>query len=525
MIVLLILCLTLPIAAALLLMLFHDSVAPQTARWIALGGSLLTLLVSLALVDQYRKLPTHPVAHASSSASASVAPIEPKFEVRVPWFTLNATNETSPPIKFELHLGLDGVSVVMIVLTALLSLSAVLISWHSIEDRTAVFFSSLMFLEAALIGVFCAFDMILFYVFFEFTLIPFFILIAVWGGDQRRFAATQYFLYTLVGSLVLLLGLVGLAWQAASSGLTTPSSLPDLAAWLAQHPLAGSVQTILFLLVAIGLFVKVPLVPLHTWLPLMHGAAPTVASVMLLKIGVYAFLRLCLPMFPNACMEIGVPLVGGLAVIGIIYGSLGALKQRDMKRLIAYSSVAHVGFCMLGLFALNEEGIAGGVLQMLNLGLSTGALFLLVGMIQERYGTRDMDQLSGLASRLPLLACFMVFIVMASIGLPGLNGFVGEMLSLAGMFKRNIWFSALGATGIVLGAWYLLTLLQHSFFGPLKEPTGGGESYGDLSSRELAAIVPLAVLCLWIGLYPAHVLDLIRPEAAAVAQLYENLIP
>jgi NADH-quinone oxidoreductase subunit M len=240
----------------------------------------------------------------------------------------------------------------------------------------------------------------------------------------------------------------------------------------------------------------------------------------LLKLGTYGFLRLCLPLFPDACLTAGVPLIGVLSVVGIIYGSLCALAQRDIKKLVAYSSVAHLGFCMLGLFALNAEGIAGGVLQMLNHGLSTGALFLLVGMIYDRYHTRQLDDLGGLASRLPLLSCAMVFIAMSSIGLPGLNGFVGELLALIGMFQQHPVSAALGASGVVLGAWYLLSMLQQAFFGPLREPQHGMEHVGDLNLREAVALGPIAVLCLWIGVHPAPLLELIRPDVASVAALY-----
>jgi NADH-quinone oxidoreductase subunit M len=272
--------------------------------------------------------------------------------------------------------------------------------------------------------------------------------------------------------------------------------------------------------------VKVPVFPLHTWLPLAHVEAPTAGSVLLagvlLKLGAYGFLRLCLPMFPYACETIGVPLMATLAVAGIIYGSFCALAQRDIKKLVAYSSVAHLGFCMLGLFALNSAGLAGGVLQMINHGLSTGGLFLLVGMIYDRYHTRQLDDLGGLAARLPMLACTMVFIAMASIGLPGLNGFVGEVLSLAGMFQRHPVYAVLGTTGVVLGAWYLLMMIQQAFFGPLREPAHGSEPIHDMNGREILAIGPICALCLWIGIMPQPLLNTIRPDVEAVVALYSD---
>ena len=530
MLVILTIALITPLAAALLLMLFGESLVPQTARWIALGGALITLGASLALERDYRSLPA-PAAAVDGAATSALRPVQPRFELRHPWFTTQSATPDGEPVRLELHLGLDGVSVILIVLTTVLTLSSVLISWDSIRERSAAYFASLMLLEAGLIGVFCAFDIILFYVFFEFTLIPLFFLIAIWGGPDRKYAAVKFFLYTLFGSLITLLGLAALILHAVSGGLATPCSIPDLAAWLTAHPLAPATQVVLFLALSAGFLIKVPVFPFHTWLPLAHVEAPTAGSVLLagvlLKLGTYGFLRLCLPMFPDACLTVGVPLLGVLSVVGIIHGSLCALAQRDIKKLIAYSSVAHLGFCMLGLFALNVEGITGGVLQMINHGLSTGALFLLVGMVYERYHTRRLDDLGGLATRLPLLACGMVFISMASIGLPGLNGFVGEVLSLAGMFKRHPLYGVLGATGVVLGAWYLLTMLQHAFFGPLREPHSDAhhEPVRDITPRELAALGPLAVLCLWIGVHPGPVLDLIRPDVAAVAALYDGTEP
>jgi NADH-quinone oxidoreductase subunit M len=259
---------------------------------------------------------------------------------------------------------------------------------------------------------------------------------------------------------------------------------------------------------------------------LAHVEAPTAGSVLLagvlLKLGTYGILRLCLPMFPYACERVGIPLMAALGVAGIVYGSLCALAQRDIKKLVAYSSVAHLGFCVLGLFALNVAGISGGVLQMINHGLSTGALFLLVGMIYDRYHTRQLDDLGGLAARLPLLACVMVFISLSSIGLPGLNGFVGEVLSLAGMFRRHPIYSVLGTTGMVLGAWYLLTMLQQAFFGPLREPAIGDHPVADISARELTAIVPICALCLWIGVAPQPLIDTIRPDVDAVVSVYSQ---
>jgi NADH-quinone oxidoreductase subunit M len=512
--------LIIPLVAALLLLAGRQAVGREAARQFALVASLATLAASLVLVYQFLDLP---------GKGVRTSPVQPRYSIAYHWFSYaegSATDSPGSPLRFEFLLGVDGISLILIVLTTVLTVSCVLISWESIRERASGFYACLLLLETGLVGVFCAFDLVLFYVFFEFTLVPLFFMIGIWGGPQRRYAAIKFFLYTLVGSLVTLLGLVGLVLTSMAGGLESPTSIPKLAAWLMENPLAENWQIALFLAIAAGFMVKVPVFPLHTWLPLAHVEAPTAGSVLLagvlLKLGTYGFLRLCLPMFPYACQTVGVPLMAALAVAGIIYGSFCALAQRDIKKLVAYSSVAHLGFCMLGLFALNSVGIAGGVLQMVNHGLSTGALFLLVGMIYDRYHTRQLDDLGGLAARLPLLAATMVFIAMASIGLPGLNGFVGEVLSLAGMFQRHPIYAVLGTTGVVLGAWYLLTMIQHAFFGPLREPAHGHEPVGDMNWRETLAIAPICALCLWIGIMPQPLLDTIRPDVDAVVSLYES---
>jgi NADH-quinone oxidoreductase subunit M len=507
-----------PLAAALVLLGARGAASREFARGFALAASVAALVTTLVLAYQFVQLP--------APANQRNSPVEPRYVADYPWFSYaNSSSDATDArsLHFDFLLGVDGISLLLVVLTAVLTVPCVLISWESIRDRAAGFYACLLLLEAGLIGVFCAFDLVLFYVFFEFTLIPLFFMIGIWGGPQRRYAAVKFFLYTLTGSLITLVGLVALVLTAWNGGLSTPCSISHLAAWLAANPLGTSLQVTLFLTIAVGFLVKVPVFPLHTWLPLAHVEAPTAGSVLLagvlLKLGTYGFLRLCLPMFPQACLTVGVPLIAVLAVVGIIYGSLCALGQRDIKKLVAYSSVAHLGFCMLGLFALNAAGISGGVLQMINHGLSTGGLFLLVGMIYDRYHTRQLDDLGGLAAKLPLLACAMVFISMSSIGLPGLNGFVGEMLSLAGMFRRHPVYTVLGATGIVLGAWYLLNMLQHAFFGPLREPKGH-ELIGDMKPREMLAIGPICALCLWIGVMPQPLIDVIRPDVDAVVALY-----
>lgn len=532
----------LPAVAAVTMLLLDPKAPPSRARWTALLATLATFLVSWGVAAQFYQLPEKIVDGR--------VPVSPRYESRFTWLTLDApklevTTSTEgateaivavdPGLRIEFFLGLDGISLAMIVLTTILTISSVLVSWTAIQTRAAEFYACLLILESGLLGVFCSFDLVMFYVFFEFTLLPLFFLVGIWGGPLRRYAAAKFFVYTLAGGLITLLGLVALAISVHNeTGLATPFSIPDLAKELISHPLSPELQTALFLAIAAGFLVKVPVFPFHTWLPLAHVEAPTAGSVMLagvlLKLGTYGFLRLVLPMLPYACEHTGVPLIATLSVIGIIYGSFCALTQNDIKKLVAYSSVAHLGFCMLGIFALNEEGIAGGVLQMINHGLSTGALFCLVGFFYERYHTRLVSDLGGLANRLPLLAVSMVFISLASIGLPGLNGFVGEVLSLIGMFKRDAFMAALGLLGVVLGAWYLLGMLQGAFFGPLKEPHLHGHGHGDelaeitdLNIREVATIAPLAALCLWIGLFPQPLLELIGPDVDALAQQYSVL--
>ena len=562
----------LPLLAAILLALLGGG--RTVARWVALLTAIGTLLVSLGIASQLSATREgHTLANSEDIADG---PVQPRLEWRRTWMTLgqmslshqrdskidqgtlesrplNDTPTESKPgsegnngplifdqslslilgkgqtvtsdIRLEFYLGADGISVLMLALTAILTVSAVLISWESIQDRATEFYICLLALEAGMLGAFVAFDLILFYVFFEFTLIPLFFLVGIWGGVQRQFAAYRFFIYTLAGSVITLLGLVALVLKVMQDGLTaTPFSIPDIAAALKEHPLSEQWQIGLLLALSAGFVIKVPLFPFHTWLPLAHTEAPTAGSVLLagilLKLGCYGFLRICLPILPAAVAGFGVPVFATMAVIGIVYGALGALAQSDIKKLVAYSSVSHLGFCMLGMFALNSEGITGAVMQMVNHGLSTGALFLLVGMIYDRYHTRELSELGGLATRLPLLSVCMVFICLASAGLPGLNGFVGELLCLIGMFKANPVYAAIGATGVVLGAWYLLDMLRRAFFGPLKEPASVHGPILDINMREALAVVPLMILCLWIGVYPKPILDTIEGDVRAIVKMY-----
>ncbi len=444
--------------------------------------------------------------------------------VDLPWFS-------SGVVDIRFSLGLDGLSLWMFGLSALLSVTAILVSWEAIRDRAPLFYAMLLLLETGMLGCFAARDIILFYIFFEFTLIPLFFLIGIWGSEERRYAAIKFFLFTLAGSLLTFLGLLTIVlWAYNHPAAGAPGkmtfAISELSLALQANPMPHCWQVGVFLALFAGFAIKVPLFPFHTWLPLAHVQAPTAGSVILagilLKIGTYGFLRFSLPMLPEGTVSC-MPFVLGLSAAGIIYGALVALAQGDMKRLIAYSSVSHLGYCMLGIFALNRLGIQGGVLQMINHGLSTGGLFACIGMLYERYHTRQISALGGVAKRLPLLTVFMLLFTMSSIGLPGLNGFAGEFLILLGMFQRAwaespllyqtcwILISILGVFGVVLGAWYMLWLVERVFFGPLREPAAEGDGHHhevhDLSYREVAALAPLVVFMFWIGLAPNHFLQ------------------
>ncbi len=504
-----------PALGALVVLALADQ-GPSGARQAALITSLVTLGLSAALVWNF----------------------DPAAEVFAP--SSYAWLGPSAGVDVQFSIGLDGLSVWLFALSSLLLFTCVLVSWEAISDRPAVFYSLLLLLGSGMLGVFVARDIILFYICFEFTLIPLFFLVGVWGSEDRRYAAVKFFLYTLAGSLLTFLGLLAIVlWDFNHSGTGLMTfSIPALTAGLAEHPISQPYQLWIFLALFAGFAIKVPLFPLHTWLPLAHTQAPTAGSVILagvlLKIGTYGFARFSIPMLPDAT-AMCIPWILSLSAAGIIYGALVALAQTDLKRLIAYSSVSHLGFCMLGLFALTSLGVEGGVLQMVNHGLSTGGLFAVVGMIYERYHTREIRQFGGLARRTPVLAFFFLLFTLSSIGLPGMNGFVGEFMVLAGMFQRA-WTAApaglemlykliavASVSGVVLGAWYMLYLVQRIFFGPLREPhhdAGHGQTVGhghsadhghapvrDLNFRELAALVPLCVFVFWIGLQPEFFLS------------------
>jgi len=441
----------------------------------------------------------------------------------------------SIPLKIQYFLGVDGISMPLLLLVAVLTPLAIWGSFTGIQTRHREYYALLLLLHGAMLGVFCARDLLLFYIFFEFTLIPLYFLIGIWGSTQRQKAADMFFIYTLSGSMLTFAGVLYLGWKASTmvvGGVQEFSfDLERLYALAAQGALSMDAQWWLFVAFFAGFAIKVPLFPMHTWLPLAHTEAPTAGSVILaavlLKLGTYGFMRLSLPMLPQASIELA-PVIGVLAVVGIIYGALAAWVQRDMKKLVAYSSVSHLGFCLLGMFSLQMAGLSGSLMYMVNHGLSTGALFFIVGMVYERYHTREFDKIGGLARKMPIMAFFLLFFTLASIGLPGLNGFVSEFLVLLGTFTSEkfiipgfkgplgIAFAVPAATGILLGAIYMLYMVGRLLFGPEKEPEHGFDSSTgltqDLTPREIGILVPLAAACLFLGVYPKPALELMRPS-------------
>jgi NADH-quinone oxidoreductase subunit M len=405
-----------------------------------------------------------------------------------------------PTLGVSYHLGVDGISLLLVLLTTFLMPLVLLSSWHSIERRWKEFAITMLLLETGMLGVFVALDLFLFYVFWEAMLIPMYLIIGIWGGPNRVYAAVKFILYTLAGSLLMLVAILALYFlHGAATGAYT-FDLPVLVRYVLP---AGRAQNLMFLAFALAFAIKVPMWPFHTWLPDAHTEAPTPGSVILagvlLKMGTYGFLRFCLPLFPQATMTFA-PWMFALAVIGIIYGAWVSTVQADMKKLVAYSSVSHLGFVVLGLFTLNPQGMVGAIIQMVNHGLSTGALFLIVGMLYERRHTRLIADYGGLWSVVPALSALFLIVTFSSIGLPGLNGFVGEFLILVGAFQVHRPAAVLATTGIIFAAVYLLWMYQRVIFGEVTHEEN--RRLPDLSLREWVILVPVLVFIVWIGVYP-----------------------
>ena len=485
----------LPLAGAVLVMLLPRGEGGQH-KGIALITSLVTLAASLPLWLEF-----HPGAGKYA------------FEQKVEW---------APSLGIGYHVGLDGVALLLVMLTTFLGPIVILSSWKSIQSRVKEYCVALLVLETAMLGTLAALDLVLFYVFWEAMLIPMYLLVGVWGSERRIYAAVKFFHFTFVGSVLMLLAIF---WLWSNSGPAGARTF-DYVTLLAQGALPAEKQRWLFFAFALAFAIKVPIWPLHTWLPDAHTEAPAAGSILLagvmLKMGTFGFIRYAMPLFPHAANQ-WAPTIGVLGVIGIVYGSFMCMAQTDLKRLIAYSSVAHLGFVMLGLSALTVEAASGAVLQMVNHGISTGALFLMIGYLYERTHTRDLAAYGGLARVAPALAAVFVVITLSSIGLPGTNGFVGEFLVLLGTFtarglgtwqigsfefEKGIALSVVGATGVILGAVYMLWMVQRVFFGPMRKAAQHGVP--DLTVREWATVIPLLAAIVWIGAYPQPLLNVIK---------------
>jgi NADH-quinone oxidoreductase subunit M len=483
-----------------LVLLFLRPEQKTAARWTALLVSLATFAFSLVVLANFNPNNT-----------------ELQLVLDRPWIPLSG---------WEIHffLGVDGLSILLLLLTTFLTPISILSTWEAVQDRVKDFMLFFLLLEMGMTGVFLAQDLFLFYIFWEFSLVPMYFLIGIWGGPRRTYAAVKFFLYTMAGSILMLLAILWLGIYQGSF------QVPTLLAKTGSIPL--NIQIWLFLAFAAAFAIKVPMWPLHSWLPDAHVEAPTAGSVILagvmLKMGTYGFLRFNLPLFPQAAVK-AAPWMALLAVIGIIYGAAVSYAQKDVKKLVAYSSVSHLGFVMLGLFALNSQGIQGGILQMINHGLSTGALFILVGMIYERRHTRELDAFGGLWKVMPIYGALMLIVALSSMGLPGLNGFVGEFTILLGAWGAgqpgqplgNHWFAGLSAIGVILAAVYILFMFQKMFLGPVTKDEN--RNLKDLNWREIVTLVPLLALIFWIGIYPKPFFLLMAPTVDKLAALLQSV--
>ena len=475
----------LPLGGALMILILARDEDPEVvagqARWTALWFSLGTFLLSLLIWARF------------DNNSADF-----QFVEKAEWI---------PELNIGYHMGVDGISMLFVFLSTLLTLVAVVASWEAITVRVKEYMVAFLVLETLMVGMFCALDFVVFYIFFEGVLIPMFLIIGIWGGRDRVYAAFKFFLYTLTGSVLFLLAILAMYFQVGTTDIPT----------ITAFDFPREVQLWLWLGLFASFAVKVPMWPVHTWLPDAHVEAPTAGSVILagvlLKMGAYGFLRFSLPILPEASVYF-TPLIYTLSVVAIIYTSLVALAQEDMKKLIAYASVAHMGFVTIGIFTPTEQGVAGALIQMLSHGFVSAALFLCVGVVYDRMHSRLIASYGGLVERMPKYALVFMVFMLAAVGLPGTSGFVGEILVLIGVFQVNTWVALLAATGIVLGAVYMLYMYRRVIFGRLEKAEL--KSIADLNWRELAVFAPLVLLVLWMGIYPMSFLD---PMEASVAKL------
>ena len=479
----------LPLVGALAILIIRgdEEVVARNAKATALWTTLITFCLSLMLWTGFDR------------TSAAF-----QFVENSPWIESFGINY---------HMGVDGISVLFVLLSTFLTPICVLASWDAIKVRVKEYMVAFLILETLMVGMFCALDFVLFYIFFEGVLIPMFLIIGVWGGKRRVYAAFKFFLYTLTGSVLMLLAILAIYLQAGTSEI--PSLL--------NFVLPANIQYWLWLAFFASFAVKVPMWPVHTWLPDAHVEAPTAGSVILagvlLKMGAYGFLRFSVPMLPIAS-DFFTPLIFALSIIAVIYTSLVALVQLDMKKLIAYSSVAHMGFVTLGIFSLNQQGVTGAIYQMLSHGIVSAALFLCVGVIYDRIHTREIARYGGLAERMPVYAVFFMVFMLASVGLPGTGGFIGEILVLVGLFQVSTWAATLAATGLVLGAAYMLWLYRRVIFGKLSR--SDLKSITDMSYREVAVFTPPLVLTIWMGVYPMPFLEIIEVSVANLVEQHKT---
>ena len=491
----------LPLIAALVLAFFlrgDDAAAQRNAKWVALIATSFTFLVSLFLLFGFD-------------------PSDTGFQF---------VEERDWLLGLKYKMGVDGISILFVMLTTFLMPLTIAACWE-VETRVKEYMIAFLVLETLMLGVFCALDMILFYLFFEGGLIPMFLIIGIWGGKDRIYAAFKFFLYTFLGSVLMLVAIIAMYMQAGTTDIPTllgyqfDSGPITLMGW----QIVGGVQTLMWLAFFASFAVKMPMWPVHTWLPDAHVQAPTAGSVVLaailLKMGGYGFLRFSLPMFPVAS-DLLAPLVLWLSAIAIVYTSLVALAQSDMKKLIAYSSVAHMGYVTMGIFAANQQGLDGAIFQMISHGFVSGALFLCVGVIYDRMHTREIDAYGGLVNRMPAYALIFMLFTMANVGLPGTSGFIGEFLTLVGVFQVNTWVATVAATGVILSAAYALWLYRRVVLGDLLKESL--RSITDMSRRERAIFAPLVVMTLLLGVYPALITDIIGPSVAALVSNHQTAL-